>query len=69
MASDDSARSADDAGWSQLHGGVQPSPVVRGWLRMVRVLSSGPVARIPPDVLSVAGVLALAAAWAAVAGP
>lgn len=68
MTSDDSAGGADDAGWSQLHGGVQPSPVVRGWLRMVRVLASGPIARIPPDVLSVAGVVALAAAWAAVAG-
>jgi len=56
----------DDSGWSQLHGGIRPSPVVRGWLRMVRLLASGPVTRIPPDVLSVAGVLALAAAWGAV---
>jgi archaetidylinositol phosphate synthase len=56
----------DDAGWSRLHGDLQPSPVVRVWLRLVRVLAAGPVARIPPDVLSVAGVLALAAAWAAV---
>ncbi|MCK0174205.1 CDP-alcohol phosphatidyltransferase family protein [Mycolicibacterium sp. F2034L] len=59
----------DDREWSALHGGVQPSPVVRGWLRMVWFLSSGPVARIPPDALSAAGVLALAGAWAAVAGP
>jgi len=36
---------------------------------MIRVLASGPITRIPPDVLSVAGVLALAAAWGAVAGP
>lgn len=56
----------DDAGWSHLHGGVQPSPVVRGWLRIMRALSAGPVSRISPDVLSLAGVLALVAAWAAV---
>ncbi|OBB60485.1 hypothetical protein A5757_10180 [Mycobacterium sp. 852013-51886_SCH5428379] len=36
---------------------------------MVWFLSSGPVARIPPDALSAAGVLALVGAWAAVAGP
>ncbi|BDX35079.1 CDP-diacylglycerol--glycerol-3-phosphate 3-phosphatidyltransferase [Mycobacterium antarcticum] len=59
----------DDAGWSSLHDGIQPSPVVRGWLSMVRVLASGPVLRIPPDVLSTAGVLMLAGAWLAVAGP
>lgn len=59
----------DDAGWSHLHGGVQPSPVVRGWLRVMRALSAGPVSRIPPDVLSLAGVLALVAAWGAVIGP
>ncbi|MFC7674540.1 CDP-alcohol phosphatidyltransferase family protein [Mycolicibacterium sp. GCM10028919] len=59
---------ADDAGWSELHGGVQPSPVVRGWLRLIRALASGPVTRIPPDVLSAAGVLVLAGAWACVAG-
>ncbi|MBO0676140.1 CDP-alcohol phosphatidyltransferase family protein [Mycolicibacterium sp. S2-37] len=58
----------DEAGWSSLHGGVQPSPVVRGWLRMVWFLSSGPVARVPPDALSAAGVLALVGAWASVAG-
>lgn len=60
---------SDDEEWSDLHGGVQPSPVVRGWLRMIRVLASGPIIRIPPDALSVAGVLALTAAWGAVAGP
>jgi len=60
---------SDDEEWSDLHGGVRPSPVVRGWLRMIRVLASGPIIRIPPDALSVAGLLALAAAWGAVAGP
>lgn len=60
---------ADDAGWSALHGGVQPSPVVRGWLRLIRALAAGPVLKIPPDALSAAGVLTLAGAWAAVAGP
>jgi archaetidylinositol phosphate synthase len=58
---------ADDDAWSSLHDGVQPSAVVRGWLRMVRALAAGPVLRLPPDVLSAAGVLALLAAWAAVA--
>ena len=60
---------ADD-GWSSLHGGIRPSPVVRGWLRLVRALSAGPVVRVPPDVLSVAGVLVLVGAGAlAVVGP
>ena len=67
--SSDGAEGAADEGWSSLHDGVQPSAVVRGWLRIVRALAAGPVLRIPPDVLSAAGVLALAAAWAAVAGP
>jgi CDP-diacylglycerol--glycerol-3-phosphate 3-phosphatidyltransferase len=60
---------SEDAGWSALHGGVQPSLVVRGWLRLIRALAAGPVLRIPPDVLSAAGVLALAGAWAAVFWP
>lgn len=59
----------DDAGWSALHGGVQPSLLVRGWLRLIRALAAGPVLRVPPDVLSAIGVLTLAGAWAAVAGP
>ncbi len=59
----------DDAGWSSLHGGIQPSRMVRGWLRLVRLLAAGPVAHVPPDVLSAAGVLALVGAWAAIAGP
>jgi phosphatidylglycerophosphate synthase len=59
-----------DAGWSALHGDLRPSPVVRGWLRMVRVLASGPIAHVPPDVLSAAGVALLVGAWAlAVVGP
>ena len=61
-----SERAADDSGWSSLHGDIEPSRVVRGWLQMVRFLSSGPVARIPPDVLSAFGVLALVGAWAVV---
>ncbi|MCV7133817.1 CDP-alcohol phosphatidyltransferase family protein [Mycobacterium hodleri] len=60
---------SDDEEWSELHGGVQPSPVVRGWLRVIRVLASGPIIRVPPDALSAAGVLVLAGAWAAVVGP
>lgn len=68
MASENSAGGgADNEGWSSLHGGVQPSPLVRGWLRLIRLLASGPILRIPPDALSLAGVLVLAAAWAAVA--
>jgi archaetidylinositol phosphate synthase len=62
-------RDADDAGWSSLHGDIHPSRMVRGWLRLIRLLAVGPVARIPPDALSLAGVLALAGAWAAIAGP
>jgi archaetidylinositol phosphate synthase len=68
---DEAGLEADaDAGWSALHGDVRPSPVVRGWLRMVRVLASGPIAHVPPDVLSAAGVVLLVGAWAlAVVGP
>lgn len=58
---------SDDKGWSELHGGVQPSLLVRGWLRMVRALCAGPVTRIPPDALSAAGVLTLGLAWVAAA--
>ncbi|WP_157546006.1 CDP-alcohol phosphatidyltransferase family protein [Mycobacterium sp. IS-1742] len=64
---------ADDDGWSALHDGVRPSGVARGWLRMVGALATGPVLRVPPDLLSAAGVLALAGAlavvvWGSVAG-
>jgi phosphatidylglycerophosphate synthase len=65
MTSEPSAAD-DDSEWSSLHGGVRPSPVVRGWLRMIRILASGPVLRVPPDWLSVTGVAALAGAWAVV---
>jgi len=59
---------ADERGWSALHGGLTPSALVRPWLRGVqRVARLGPVARVPPDVLSVAGVTACGVA-AAVAG-
>lgn len=58
---------SDDDSWSALHDGVEPSTVVRGWLRMVRALAAGPVLRIPPDVLSATGVLVLAGAVVAVA--
>ncbi|MCG5433308.1 CDP-alcohol phosphatidyltransferase family protein [Mycobacterium sp. MYCO198283] len=58
-----------DAAWSSLHGGVQPSRVVRGWLRLVRALAGGPLLRVPPDALSAAGVVALAGAWWCAATP
>ncbi|TPG34934.1 CDP-alcohol phosphatidyltransferase family protein [Mycolicibacterium hodleri] len=68
MGPEDSAGGdASDAGWSSLHDGVRPSPVVRGWLKMMRILASGPILRIPPDLLSAAGVLMLAGSWVAVA--
>jgi CDP-diacylglycerol--glycerol-3-phosphate 3-phosphatidyltransferase len=59
---------ADGQDWSTLHGGLHPSALVRLWLRGVQGLAAtGPVSRVPPDVLSAAGVAALAAA-ATVAG-
>lgn len=55
-------------GWSALHGGVEVSGVVGWWLRMVqRLAATPPIARIPPDALSAAGVLALAGGFAAAA--
>lgn len=55
-------------GWSELHGGIRPSPLVRAWLRLVHGLArTGPVARVPPDVLSAIGVLAAVGALAAAA--
>lgn len=53
------------AEWSRQHGDydVSRSLVVRGWLRMVRLLAE-PLARFSPDTLSAAGVLAAAAAVA-----
>lgn len=54
-------------GWSALHGGVRPSLLVRAWLRLVQWLATGPAARVPPDLLSVAGVAAAGAAVPAAA--
>lgn len=48
--------------WSALHRGVELDPVSRVWLRLVQGIAAGPVARVPPDVISVAGVLVTAAA-------
>lgn len=64
--SDPAARDGT-AGWSALHGGISPSPVVRAWLWVVQRLAAGPVSRVPPDALSVAGVLVTAGAWPAAA--
>ena len=59
---------ADEQGWSARHGGLAPSAPVRLWLRGVqRLAATGPVARVPPDVLSAAGVLALVTAVATAA--
>jgi CDP-diacylglycerol--glycerol-3-phosphate 3-phosphatidyltransferase len=56
------------AGWSALHGGLEPSRLVAGWVRGVQWLAAArPVARVPPDVLSAAGVLAVAGALGAAA--
>jgi archaetidylinositol phosphate synthase len=54
----------DREGWERLHGGVPATAVVRVWLRLVQGLARGPVRRVPPDVLSLLGVLAAAGAWA-----
>ncbi|HEX5812843.1 MAG TPA: CDP-alcohol phosphatidyltransferase family protein [Pseudonocardia sp.] len=47
-----------EQGWAALHGGIRPSALVRLWLRGVQRLAAGPVARVSPDVLSVAGAAA-----------
>ncbi len=69
---DDGLRGRDDPGgrefrgWTALHGGVTPSALVRLWLRGVqRLATAGPLARIPPDVLSALGVVVAAGAVAA----
>lgn len=55
-------------GWSELHGGIRPSPPVRAWLRGVHGLAAlPPLARTPPDALSAAGVAAAGGAVAAAA--
>jgi archaetidylinositol phosphate synthase len=65
---DDRVR-ADDRGWAALHGGLTPSTPVRVWLRGVQWLARvGPVSRIPPDLLSAAGVGACAAALVVAGG-
>jgi archaetidylinositol phosphate synthase len=54
---------AGERSWAALHGGLAPSAPVRVWLRGVqRLAAAGPVARVPPDALSVAGVVVGAAA-------
>jgi CDP-diacylglycerol--glycerol-3-phosphate 3-phosphatidyltransferase len=55
------------AGWSRLHGeDVSGSRVVVGWLRLVHALARR-LDRVPPDVLSAAGVVVAAAAVSAAA--
>ena len=64
----DGERQAHDpvAGWSRLHGeDVSGSRVVVGWLRFVHLLARR-VDRVPPDVLSAAGVVVAAGAVAVV---
>jgi archaetidylinositol phosphate synthase len=64
-----SSGAAGFEGWSRLHGGIRPSAPVRAWLRLVQRLAAGPFARVPPDVLSAAGVLStMLAVLAAAAG-
>ncbi|MGZ8751057.1 MAG: hypothetical protein ACXWYP_09315, partial [Pseudonocardia sp.] len=59
---------AGERGWSALHGGLTPSGLVRLWLHAVQGLARhGPVSRVPPDVLSVAGVAAAGGAVAVAA--
>lgn len=56
-------------GWSAQHGDLEPSRLVRGWLRGVQALARGPLRRVPPDALSALGVVTGAGAVAvAVAG-
>ncbi|WP_214408356.1 hypothetical protein, partial [Pseudonocardia lacus] len=53
-------------GWSDLHGGVEVSGPARVWLRGVqRLAATRPVARIPPDALTAAGLLTTAGALGA----
>jgi phosphatidylglycerophosphate synthase len=59
---------SDPAGWSQLHGGIDPArvPFLRGWLRFVGAVAA-PLARagVDPDALTATGVVAAGlAVWA-----
>jgi archaetidylinositol phosphate synthase len=55
-------------GWAELHGDLTPGGPARGWIRLVQGLAAaGPVSRVPPDVLSLFGVLVAAGAWPAAA--
>lgn len=59
----------DAQGWAALHGGIAPSLPVRVWLGGIqRLARTGPVARVHPDVLSAAGVVAAVAALLAATG-
>jgi archaetidylinositol phosphate synthase len=59
---------ADERGWSALHGGLTPSGLVRLWLLGVqRIARFGLVSRVPPDVLSAAGVVVAGGAVAVAA--
>jgi archaetidylinositol phosphate synthase len=42
--------------WLRLHGGLQPSPLVRRWLRLMWTLAR-PIARVPPTAITLAGVV------------
>jgi len=58
-------------GWSVLHGGHDPrdNPLVRGWLTVVYAVAR-PLAgaRVPPDLVTLAGLLVAAGAPAMAAG-
>jgi phosphatidylglycerophosphate synthase len=51
-------RSTYQRTWSHLHGGASPSGLVGGWLALIHALAA-PLARlrIPPDAVTVAGLL------------
>ncbi len=58
------------AQWSTLHGGARPTGVVGGWLTLVHVVARPLVKlRVPPDVVTILGLLiALGAPWLASLG-
>lgn len=59
------------ARWSALHGGVDPSGLVGGWLTVVHAVARPLAAwRMPPDLVTALGLLvACLAPWLASAGP